>query len=72
MAIDYQVGDVVKVPTKLGGSLRRALVTDITEKGIVLKLIGAEVFPLLHLPHYVAESLIKDTTGTLLYGNKEK
>lgn len=73
MAINYQVGDVVKLGSDLGGSLWRALVVDITEKAVFIELLhSSKKGHQTAIPNCLMRHLTKDEVGTLLYGNKEK
>lgn len=73
MAINYQVGDVIKFGSDLGGSLWRALVIDITDKAVHIELLhSTRKGYQTAIPANLMQHLTKDEVGTLLYGNKEK
>ncbi len=72
MAIDYQVGDVIKPKNQYFMYLNPCLVLDITEKGVVCIIVGQPVSTKFEIPNSQMHLMTKDDTGTVLYGNKEK
>ena len=74
MAIDYQVGDVVRATFWKENFTTPELlceVMNITEKGVYLKAIDGQGQIFLVANHEM-HLLCKDKMGTLLHGNKDK
>ena len=68
LPIDYQVGDIVY--PKHRKELGSALVLDITEKFVILKLLTSKRDKPTLVPIHDANLLTKDKIGTILHGYK--
>jgi hypothetical protein len=67
--INYKVGDVIE-PIDQRYQHIKAIVTDITERGILFKIIGSVNTGLI--PHHQGHLMTKCLAGTVLYGSKDK
>jgi rRNA processing protein Gar1 len=69
--IDYQVGDVIAPKDERYNHIK-SIVTDITERGIIVSLIGHITTCNILIRHHEGHLMTKCKAGTILYGNKDK
>jgi len=70
--IDFEIGDVITPKSDRYNHLK-SIVVDITEKGVVVVLLGRPGFDnRIFIHHSEANLMTKCKVGTILYGNKSK